>query len=171
MQQIIHFIGADNSGKTTIANKLSNILDIPYFKNEYNFFISHENRIGILKAASELEYNLINCLKCSYIRDRSYICEYVYSKVYNRFTDFAYLIELDKLYKLLNLKIIYTFKTQYNTFEDEYVKINEVNKLNKYYREFINKITINNVLVLDTTDEDIEKQLFLINNFLKKENE
>lgn len=167
-QIIIFFVGADKSGKTTIATKLSSIINIPYFKNiqektpNFNFY-------DALHYQGEFAYQFLSQTRYSLIRDREYPCEYAYSKVFNRKTDYDFIMKLDRLYVKCNLHIIFCFKDNY-TDEDmskETITINDIYNINNEYLQFL-KLTHNPHLVLNTTDRNLNTQLKTIIDFLNK---
>lgn len=168
-QRIILFCGHDNSGKTTIAEQLSKEIKIPYFKNpNTNEYFKNKNNIDRLNIEAKLEYEFLKQTKYSLIRDRGYICEYVYSKVYDRKTDYDFIIKLNELYKDLNLYIIYCYKEIIKNFKDEFVKLNDIKKIKHYYFEFLyNYCMSKKTMIIETSDEDLKKQIKNIKGFIK----
>ena len=110
-------------------------------------------------------YHFIKQTKHSVIVDRSYPCEYAYSKVYNRKSNDEATFLLDEKYSELNTKIIFCYKTKYKKFEDDLVSLKDVEKINDKYKEFFTK-SKTKYLALDTTDENINKQMIKIMKFL-----
>lgn len=174
-QTVIHFIGHDNSGKSSIAKALSHELRIPYFCNPHNAqYHSGNNNISYLHAEGLLEFHLLSECGFSLIRDRNYICEIVYSAMYNRETDIEFIHSLHKAYCTFpNFSIIYCYKEQFREkFEDEYVKEEEIFGLKALYGAAIKLLPHQEkVLWLDTTNEDLGHQIKTIKEFIKWDNQ
>jgi thymidylate kinase len=84
---LILFEGVDNSGKTTIANKISERVNIPIFDANFNK-IKEYGDLPYLQEYSAvsagmfiLTAKLDNQLDIDLIQDRSYLTEYIYSKL------------------------------------------------------------------------------------------
>jgi len=174
-QFIIHFVGHDNAGKTSIAKELSSRLKIPYFNNPTNAEYHTNNpiaNIAKLHAEGLLEYSLLNQIGFSMIRDRNYVCERVYSTLYNRETDIEFLNELHKAYCIFpDFYIIYCHKDGFKEkFEDEYVKEEEVFGLKMLYEATLSLLPHQEkILRLNTTNEDLEEQIKIIKDFIQWE--
>jgi thymidylate kinase len=161
----IIFIGCDNSGKTTIAKELSKYLNIPYFKNN-NEKVKNRNYLNALYYESILYYNFLKQTGYSCIRDRDYPCEYVYSKIFNRETDDNFILEIDRKYKEINTLFIYLYKDEYKEFKDDFINKEHIELVKKYYKEFLN-LTVNRYIKINTTDEDLDRQITIILNSIK----
>lgn len=165
MQQIIIFIGPDRSGKTTIANALSKELNIPYFKkkNEKSLFYSRDLSTLFSEAFYILDF--LKETKYSIIRDREYPCEKIYSTVYNRETNEDLIWALDKEYAKLNTKIIYCYKSHYDNFDDDLVKIEEIENIKQEYEKFL-ILTKNKYIKLCTDSQHLSSQIETIIKFI-----
>jgi len=167
MQNIIIFIGPDNSGKTSIAKQLANEINTSYYRNNnaQKYFLNKENLIKLYIEGDTL-YNFIKQVNISVIFDRHFPCEYAYAHTYNRQTDDNYILNLDEKFSLLNTKLIYCYKDIYKDFIDEYVKIEDVKKLKEHYKYYLENLTKCDYLMLNTTDEDIKNQIKIIKKFI-----
>lgn len=171
-QFIIHFIGHDNAGKTSIAKALSHHLQIPYFCNPNNSqYHSDKDNIVKLKAEGLMEFHLLSQCGFSMIRDRNYVCEIAYATMYNRDTDIGFLRDLHKAYckNFADFYIIYCHKTAFKEkFEDEYVKEEEIFGLKTLYEGALKLLSFpERILYLDTTDEYLTRQIKTIEEFIK----
>ena len=169
-QEIIIFTGPDGSGKTTIAKKLSPIIKVPYFKNtvEKEYF-KHQADINLFVNALNYEGRFLASflLQTAYsiILDRSYPCEYAYSRVFNRENNDAAIFMLDDIFNDLGASIIYCFKDEYSNYDDKLVDLSKIEDIKKYYEEFLSK-TVCKYLKLNTADEDLPAQINEIMGFL-----
>ena len=166
MQQIIIFEGHDMVGKTTILTELSKRLNIPAYKEIRNERW-YDHMIDLLYA-EEARCQMLEQLGFSVIFDRSYPSEWVYSQVYNRPTLFDKLTTLDKRYAMMGAKIIILYKT-HDKFLDDDQKLIEKEKytdIKDMYTEFAKQSQCQ-CLLIDTSDQDLEKQLALITRFLQ----
>ena len=174
---IVIFEGCDKSGKTTIAKELSNRLFIPYFKkpNEHDIFSGNyiPEYSLIYETRKFLEFYESEVIK-DVIIDRDYISEYVYgqiyrSKIYNELNINTYITEYDKRYYKNGCVIVYCYKNNYKNFTDEFIKENEIDIIKNKYEEFFN-CSVNNILFLNTEDENLHNQCNEINNYISKIN-
>jgi deoxyadenosine/deoxycytidine kinase len=165
MRQItIVFGGVDKSGKTTIATELSQRLEIPYFKNpmEHNF---NRDYYEALHYESSFFFNFLKQTRYSVIRDRGDCCEFAYSQGLGRITDLDFIFMQDKKFREVNLHYIYCYKTEYKNYIDEYLQKKDIKNVQKAYQKFF-KESVNPVLFLDTTDENLENQITTILEFI-----
>lgn len=177
-KNIILFEGHDDSGKSNIATELSKQTNIPYFKCslehkmfkqvDCDFDQEHQLKYDTLKFIQLIQQNVIN----NVIVDRDYVSEYVYGKLfreekYNTNNCDYYVKLYDRMYFLTNLLIILTHKPDLNDYKDELVNLTDAKRVYKRYITFLN-FTINNVLMLDTTNKDLENQLYIILNYMNK---
>ncbi len=169
-QQVIIFEGPDGTGKTEISKKLSEVLNIPRFKNELESSLVFDKNNS--SHAAYNSYYMAEFLKktgYSAILDRLHVSEYVYSKFYGRKTNrdllFAAEIELSSI----EAKIIYCYKSEYSKYSDKHVDFEDIAKLDKEYRYFLENESICNFLALDTSFEDLEDQTLRILNWITRE--
>ena len=169
MNKVIIFEGPDKSGKTTIAKELAKRYNISYFKNyseQSNFvdksftqsaFIEANYLINILNQV-EIKNNTI-------ILDRHMPSEYAYSKTFGRKTNESLIWEYDEKFLKYSTVIIYCYKNDYSEYTDEVVDMNQVNKLKKYYDEYLDKTKLK-TLKLETSNEDLSSQINEIHKFI-----
>lgn len=166
-QKILFFIGCDKSGKTSIATALSKETSIPYFKNPSDVLYFKKNHVDALHYEAQIMYEFLKQTKTSVIRDREFMCEYAYSKVFNRETDEEFIWLLDEQYEKLNAKIIYCFKDIYKDFKDQYVDESKIELIKEKYEEYLSKTKML-FIKLNTTDENLKDQLSKIINFIER---
>jgi len=166
-QLVCFFVGADSSGKSTIAKELSKRLKIPYFKNKNEAQCFRTNFMNELHLKGSYLYEILRDTKYSLIKDRDYVCEAAYSQAYGRETDMPFILDLDKKYRALNLHIVFCYKTAHLNFSDHLIKEDMLPKIIQGYRNF-KEMSINLWLELDTTDENLEDQISKIRSFLKR---
>lgn len=172
---IILFEGFDGTGKSSIAKELSIKLNIPYFKkpNDDESLTSNYNpeMSLIYETRKFIEFLDAKVIK-DVIIDRDYISEFAYGKILrdkiykdNNIERFIWLY--DSLLFKQDFFIIYCFKNN-DTFIDKYntVMQNKEEIINRY--SLFMKNTHNRVLLLNTTDKDLKKQLEIIETFILK---
>jgi thymidylate kinase len=162
MNKIIIFEGPDLCGKTEIGKALSKELKMSYFKNtaEHNSFREDSFTQSAFIESNYLFslLNQINFPDNGIILDRHMPSEYVYSKVYNRKTNFDLIWETDNKFANLNTTIIYCFKTKYKDFNDEVISFDKIEKIKEMYEDYFSKTKIK-VIRLNTTDENLEREI------------
>jgi hypothetical protein len=98
--------------------------------------------------------------------DRSYPSEWVYSKVFNRSTDYNLLRKIDDAYSHLGSKIVVTHRSNYDNVTDEFNEVVEnIKKIDEQYYSFMSWTNCD-TLLLNVDDENLEKQIFEILNFI-----
>lgn len=167
MNKLIMLIGPDRCGKTSIALELSKIYNIPYYKNNLtkNYFKQNIVNESVLYEGPFF-IDFLKQVPISLIIDRGYPCQYAYSKALSREFDENLIWWMDEEFSNLNLKIIYCLKEDYKLFDDEIIKIQEIEKIKKYYFDFLFKSTCE-WISLDTTNENLQEQLKKIGDFIK----
>ena len=172
LPKTIIFVGPDRCGKTEIGKELANVLKYQYYKNtsEGSFF-SHEDKFDmLLRYHGPAFVSFLENIQISggLILDRFTPCEYAYAKTYGRSISEDIIWELDKRLAAIGTVIIFCEKDAYTTFEDEYVKEIDVHRIKEWYKKYFEKTSMR-VLHLNTTDENLTKQIETILNFLKKD--
>lgn len=162
MNKIIIFEGPDRCGKTEIGKALANKLKLSYFKNSYehsNFSNNGFISTAFVEANFLLDLlNQVDFKENGLILDRNIPSEWVYSKVFNRETKEELIFEIDKKLADLGAIIIYCYKDKYENFDDEVIELEKIEKLKNKYIEYLELSKIPS-LILNTTDENLEKQL------------
>lgn len=168
---IIIFVGPDRCGKTTIAKSLSNLLKIPYFKNhtQKDFFNKDIDSLQKIYIEGNLQIQFFEQCKYSVVKDRDFPCEYAYSKTYGRKSDDKFIFSLDERYSKLDTLIIYCYKMKYKEYKDEFVDIEKIETLKKYYNEFLDQSKCK-VIKMTTDDEYLPAQLDLIISVMREFN-
>jgi len=173
-QTIIIFEGPDQCGKTEIGNKLSKILNIPYFKNDserQGFKDDKDYFINMLRYSDPFFLSYLRQSKADVILDRSFPSEYVYSKAFGRETDIEALKWVDEQYSRLNALIIVCYRTKYTMDDDlcpERLNAKKLEEIDSLYREFSNTFTKCKVMFLNVDDENITREIGDIIKFMKE---
>lgn len=162
MNKIILFEGPDLCGKTEIGKELSKQLKLSYFKNN----TEHDNfrNNTFLQTAFVEAYYLIDMLnqvefkENGIILDRHIPSEYVYSKVYDRPTHEESIWKIDEILAGFGATIIYCTKTHYKNFDDEVITLDKIEHIKYFYEEYFAKTKMP-VIRLDTTDENLEREI------------
>ena len=167
-QTVLVLEGTDGVGKTEIAKKLSEVLEIPYFKNP-------DEIIKLKWSNLEFKYRLpdqiyiasfLKQTRYSAIFDRAYPSEVAYSYAFGRDTDEELLTAIDQKFADLGAKIIICFKGAYSNYNDEQIPFDKIGQIFKGYLRFINK-TKCDWLLLETSDEDLKREIDAILEWLE----
>jgi len=167
---IIIFDGVDNCGKTEISHGLVQhvLKDHTYFKVKQERIHVEKLDPKILQKSHELQlnffYELARQSNLNIVMDRFYPSEYVYGSLF-REIDEELLWEFDKKFAELGVKIIIPVKGD-SFLEDELWSKEQLVTIREKYKEFARKTSCE-VLVLDTEDENLERELSDIKTFLK----
>jgi thymidylate kinase len=170
-QHVIIFDGPDGCGKTQMSQALANELEIPYFKNcdEHRYFLQDPSYF--LHAVRYVDTYFTSFLEqsgASVILDRAWPSEWIYGSVLGRKVDFEVLRELDSRHARLGTKIIVPVRSNYENSSDEYEAINDnIEKIHERYLEFAEWSKCD-VLVMNVDDENLERELSDIKQFLEK---
>ena len=164
--RVIIFEGIDNTGKTTIAKALAHETLIPYFKNPrekqavLNGEFDIESRNGVM---------LMDFLKMTghpVIMDRNYASEYAYGKGLRDKCDDESIRRFDDTYSEIGTLIVYCSKENHVP-NDDWLRNDQAQEVIRWYEDFLSW-TKCWVLRLDTSDEDIFRQLRTIRHFLSR---
>ena len=171
-QQIIVFEGPDGCGKTNIAQSLSQKINVPYFKNEseWEFFENDPSYfVNALTYGDPYFLSYLEQTGASVISDRWYPSEWVYSRVFDRPTNPGVLASVDNRAASLGAKIVIPFRTDYSSVVDQFESIittKTLESIHDTYQEFA-KWTNCPVYFLNVDDEDLEREISEITNFLR----
>lgn len=170
MQKVIIFDSPDGTGKTNIAQALSERINVPYFKMD----TEHQNwRSGKFKTALEFDQTyllqMLKQTKYSIIIDRAYPAEWVYSKVYKRETNDELLKTLDEEFAKMGTTIVIPLRHDYSkNRKDELVSHEMLPKLHKEYLNFAYWTNCNIIpIYVDEFEDDINKELSFIEDYLR----
>lgn len=166
-QQIIIMEGHDMAGKTHIAQALSEKLGLPIVKIK-----RHEkwfDPMVDLLYAGETHCQIAEQTGYSMIYDRLFPSEYAYSRAYNRPTSHEKIVSLDERYAAMGALVVVCHKDPKAYQEDDkgIIDVAKYTQLTEWYKEF-KKFSKCNVLMLDTTDENLEGQVDTIIKELEK---
>ena len=163
--------GHDQVGKTTIAHALAKQTGIPYFKIERNdkWWDPDIN----LKYTTEAISQFILKTNMSVILDRWMPSDYVYSKLFNRHIDYDRIFEIDKIFAEMNALLVICYKDDWAFKIDEkdkdLVGPHVYDKMTALYFEYAKKSKCK-IVKMNTSDENLERQLALISQYMCYEN-
>jgi hypothetical protein len=165
---IIILEGPDKVGKTEIAKALARRLKFPYFKfelegtgfKEQGFF----NNLTTYSLPFFVSY--LKQTEPDVVIDRFYQSEVMYSQVLGRSYNSAVIDQADAdLAKLGDVFLIICLKDEVNE-EDEHIDKKYYEALARKYRYEIGLISRIPTLKLDTTDQDLDRELREILDFI-----
>lgn len=166
-QTIIILEGHDMVGKTSIGEELSEMLNIPLFKcAKHNQW--HDQLIDLIYAGETLT-QFLEQTKTSVIFDRLFPSEFAYAKAYDRPTSYKKIMDIDSRYAKMNAKIIIFYKNS-DCYEDDdtgLIKTEMYENIHNAFVEFSN-LSECDVLLLNTSDKNLGKQLEKIISFINK---
>lgn len=169
---IVAFIGPDMTGKSNIASRLSKEINIPVFKNtgEWKADLSGDDYyINLLKFGGTFLMDFLVQTNPSAILDRFYPCEYAYSNVFNRSSNKDLILKLDKKFSSISGKFVFCYRSSYDGIKDdlfpEKINCETLKKIERQYRIFLEE-TKCGILHLETSDMNLENQIFKIKKFL-----
>ena len=169
-QKILIFEGPDGCGKTNIARGLEDIIGVPYFKNESEWACFEDDPSYFINAITYGDPYFLSYLEqtgASVIMDRWYPSEWVYSKIFNRPTDYDVLRMIDDRAAAMGSKIVIPFRTCYDDVVDQFKSINPsvLRNVEEMYRMF-SDWTRCDTFFLNVDDENISRELTEVLNFL-----
>lgn len=132
----ILIVGPDGVGKTTIARRMSEITGIPTFKCPSEKQIFREGG----RSSLAFDYTLTHFLAQTgyrFISDRAYVCEWVYSIVFDRETDMDMLLKIDEAHANLGTRILYLYSSVVPTHEDDLVPADRYYDVKDTYDTFL----------------------------------
>ena len=168
---IIFMEGADETAKTHIAKALAKKYGLQYWKNEDN----EEYEDGTFHELLKYHYaklpkmcKMFESLHSGVVFDRNYITEAVYAEVFDRPT-YRYIIrDLEETYANMGAVTIYCYKSAHREFNDPHITFDKIRPITDEYQLYFDTKSKMPVLHLNTTDEDLKRQLGTIGRFLKE---
>lgn len=168
------FDSVDQTGKTQMAQELSRRTGAPYFKNrnEFGAFLSMDSEyfVNTIIYAEPFFCDFIDQSRGSFIFDRSFASEWVYSKAFDRPSNDDWIRRVDEKYAALGTRIIIPVRSSYTgrTDPESHGKIDDrkMELLDGLYRQF-SKWTKCETLILNVDDEDLTRELDVIEEFLE----
>ena len=138
-QHVLIVDSTDGTGKTSIAQEISRLSGVPYFKNgdEHRFFQSDPSYfIHAIRYVDPYFARYLGASGASVILDRAYPSEWVYSQALGRSTDMAVIDWLDRFYAQLGAKIFMPYRTSYDHLDDYDVIKERIWEIDGLYAEF-----------------------------------
>jgi len=161
---IIFAEGPDGVGKTEISKRLSKELNIPYFKVNTEKSNWKNNSFDKSLPFDILLPQFVKQTSTSFISDRGYISEWVYSSVFNRNSDGPALEKIDREWADQGAIALVLFRNSYDCVVDELVTSSEnFRELHEMYHLFIERTKCHVITMhVDDYDNDIERQIPVI---------
>jgi adenylate kinase family enzyme len=170
MTQIIVFEGTDFSGKSTIAKELAKRLGIPYYKNSAERVQKVQGKtLEMSRIVAPIVIDLLRQMDAKVILDRFIASEFVYAYVDKRPYDIEMLRELDHQLALLDTTTIICYKSTYVGYVDESTPEDRLPAILERYKEYAVWSEIQNIIFLDTTDCDTDRQISDLMKLLSEE--
>ena len=158
---VIIFDGPDNCGKTSIAQAFARFYGVPYFKhktiNKLNF---KDTLIDHISEANEMySLDLIKQTNTSVIIDRHYPSDFVYSRMFRKRSEES-LKKVDNfLCTIKDHLIVICYKDDVKLKDDDFLTLEQQEKAKELFLEFSCKFSFANILVMNTTLENLKQQL------------
>jgi len=170
-QHVIMFIGVDMCGKTNIAQELSRLTGIPYFKaseERLTFLTNQDKFLMDTRYADPRIADFLLQTGHNVIFDRGYPCEWVYSKFFERKTDEDVLKHIDSIHSTIGTKMIIPYRSSYDNVVDDIdprLAGERLVKIENLYRDF-SRWTGCQCFFLNVDSENLEKEISELNQFL-----
>jgi len=164
-QKIIILEGTERTGKTNIATALSKRTDIPIFKAQVQkkFFMGDRSQfLPFLKFGETTLADFLEQTGTSVILDRNWPSEIVYSEYFNRPTDADVTKQLDAAYASMGALIVVCTRLQGYAGrvdeDDKTIREEQITAIDKLYKKRVSQVKTRHMF-LDTSDEDLEREL------------
>ena len=168
MSKVIFFEGPDGCGKTNIANAIADELDVPYFKvsTERSNWVNENFHNSI--PFDMLLPEFVKQTGVSFISDRGYASEIVYSEVFDRFTDEARLWGIDREWGEMDAIQVIALRHDYSCVDDEFVAQEKLQYLHEKYVKFSMETRCHVIsLHVDDYNDSLEEQVPVITKAVK----
>jgi hypothetical protein len=176
-QVILFFVGPDMCGKTQIAQELSRVIGVPYFKatSEHEDYLSskvtkREEFLNQLRYADPRVFDVLNQTGYSMVFDRGFPCEAAYSKVMGRETDMTMLHHMDEMWASIDARIVFCYRSSYAGIVDDLdSNIDSVvlQGIHDAYLDFLSW-TRCKVINLNVDDENLNREVMEIIEHLQR---
>lgn len=166
--------GPDMCGKTNIAAALRAKTGIPVFKNSGEWetdLRSPDYFKNLLRFGGTFLLDFLAQVRPDAIFDRFYPSELVYSTLFDRDTDVGLIMKMDARFAELGGMIVICRRRSYVGQQDDlhsYLDSEKLASLDRIYESF-SKLTVCRTLTLWVDDEDLDRQIGEIENFMKGE--
>lgn len=159
-QKIIILEGCEKVGKTSIGKRLSEVLDVPYFKNSNEHTHFFDEDIARYRFLDQLYiYDFLKQTGYSVILDRAFPSDIVYTQVFRnhdqKLIDTLY--DIDRKFSSLDTFVIY-FRKHGNLVKDEIINKENFVHIRNEYNIFLQN-TKCNTMEINTSDEDVNNQI------------
>lgn len=171
-QRVVIFEGPDGCGKTNISQALSELIEVPYFKNkdEWKNFVNDPSYfINALTYGDPYFLSYLEQTQASVIVDRWYPSEWVYSKIFDRPTNMSVLRKIDERAASVGAKIVIPFRSNYDSVVDQFEDVitpDILVRVDQTYRDFV-EWTECDTLLLNVDDEDLTREILEVREFLR----
>lgn len=170
MTKLIIFEGADNTGKSTIGKELAISLGIDYFKMKRDTVYVHQQDPRMIEASNffqiEWFYSFATQVNFQTVLDRFYHSELVYGELFRKINKDA-ILKYDELFSKLDTHLITCIKEPENL-DDELWDQETLKRIQNKFIE-VHNLSKCHKLLLDTTDEDLSRQINKIKTFLHED--
>lgn len=140
-QHAIFIVGPDGSGKTEVSSAIASLTGMPRFKcpSEKEWFTGKSFK-------EHLSFDLmlphfVDQTHTSFVSDRGYPCEWVYSRAFGRETDEEMLSHIDSLWYTRGGRIVVLARRDYSHVQDDLVDTGMLPLIHDLYDEFASCVT------------------------------
>lgn len=140
-QHAIFIVGPDGSGKTEVSTAISSLTGMPRFKcpSEKEWFVGKGFKEHL--AFDLMLPHFVDQTHTSFVSDRGYPCEWVYSRAFGRETDDDMLDHIDSLWHSRGGRIVVLARRDYSHVNDDLVETKMLPLIHDLYDEFVTCVT------------------------------